>query len=238
MGRIVETRSGRVEGTEQGGALAFRGIPFARPPLGALRLRPPAPEEPWPGVRAGLRARRGGPPERERHGRPARIAAGPARRGLPHPRRDDSGLRRRTPARDGLDPRRRLRLRRRIPGRLRQPGLYAARRRGAGEPQLPPRCPRLAGTACARRGGGRRRRQPRTPRPDRRPRVGARLHRPLRRRPRQRHDLRRVGRRHERRHAARQRRGQRASSTAPSCRAARLTTSRRSRPGHVSPRRS
>ena len=48
----------------------------------------------------------------------------------------------------------------------------------------------------------RRRREPRPARPDRRARVGARQHRGLRRRPRQRHDLRRVGRRDERRHAA------------------------------------
>ncbi len=51
MGRIVETRSGRVEGREEHGVLVFRGIPFARPPAGALRLRPPACEEPWAGVR-------------------------------------------------------------------------------------------------------------------------------------------------------------------------------------------
>lgn len=51
MGRIVETRSGRVEGRLEQGSLVFRGIPFARPPLGALRLRPPVPEEPWQGVR-------------------------------------------------------------------------------------------------------------------------------------------------------------------------------------------
>lgn len=51
MGTVVETRSGRVEGTEQAGAVVFRGIPFARPPVGAMRLRPPAAEEPWRGVR-------------------------------------------------------------------------------------------------------------------------------------------------------------------------------------------
>lgn len=51
MGAIVETRSGRVEGFELEGAKVFRGIPFARPPVGPLRLRPPLPEIPWPGVR-------------------------------------------------------------------------------------------------------------------------------------------------------------------------------------------
>lgn len=51
MGRIVETRSGRVEGMEHEGALVFRGIPFASPPSGPRRLRPPVAEAPWAGVR-------------------------------------------------------------------------------------------------------------------------------------------------------------------------------------------
>ncbi len=50
MKTIVETRSGRVEGSEQDGVQFFRGIPFARPPVGRRRLRPPEPEEPWAGV--------------------------------------------------------------------------------------------------------------------------------------------------------------------------------------------
>ncbi len=54
MGTIVETRSGKVEGREEQGALVFRGIPFARPPVGELRLRPPVREEPWSGVRPAL----------------------------------------------------------------------------------------------------------------------------------------------------------------------------------------
>jgi para-nitrobenzyl esterase len=59
VGKIVEVRSGRVEGTEEQGVLMFRGIPFARPPVGTRRLRPPAPEEPWVGTRDGARH---GPP--------------------------------------------------------------------------------------------------------------------------------------------------------------------------------
>jgi len=48
---VVETRSGRVGGLEEAGIHAFRGIPYARPPLAGLRLRPPQRELPWPGVR-------------------------------------------------------------------------------------------------------------------------------------------------------------------------------------------
>lgn len=47
----VEIASGRIEGSHEEGVLVFRGIPYARPPQGALRLRPPLPPEPWPGVR-------------------------------------------------------------------------------------------------------------------------------------------------------------------------------------------
>jgi para-nitrobenzyl esterase len=48
---IVETTHGRIEGVQQPTHQRFRGIPFARPPVAALRFRAPAPLEPWSGVR-------------------------------------------------------------------------------------------------------------------------------------------------------------------------------------------
>ena len=49
----VETGAGRVRGTvEQGGLRVFRGIPFARPPVGPRRFAPPEPPVAWTGVRA------------------------------------------------------------------------------------------------------------------------------------------------------------------------------------------
>lgn len=51
-GPVVATAAGRLRGTllADGGA-AFRGIPFAAPPVGARRWQGPAPVEAWPGVR-------------------------------------------------------------------------------------------------------------------------------------------------------------------------------------------
>jgi len=47
---IVETAHGRILGRDlPAGGAAFTGIPFAAPPVGSLRLRPPAPVEPWAG---------------------------------------------------------------------------------------------------------------------------------------------------------------------------------------------
>jgi para-nitrobenzyl esterase len=48
----VKTANGVVEGvTETSGIRAFRGIPFAAPPVGDLRWKPPQPVKDWDGVR-------------------------------------------------------------------------------------------------------------------------------------------------------------------------------------------
>ncbi len=55
MATIVETGRGRLEGEEVDGVRVFRGIPYARPPIGPLRFRPPVEPEPWAGVRDATR---------------------------------------------------------------------------------------------------------------------------------------------------------------------------------------
>src|SRR5580692_8175601 len=48
---VVHTKDGQVRGSVENGAVVFRGIPFAKAPVGALRFQAPAPPEPWEGVR-------------------------------------------------------------------------------------------------------------------------------------------------------------------------------------------
>jgi para-nitrobenzyl esterase len=47
----LETASGRLGGYRRDGTVRFKGIPFARPPIGPLRWRMPEPAVPWAGVR-------------------------------------------------------------------------------------------------------------------------------------------------------------------------------------------
>src|SRR6266852_8638664 len=48
---VVATRDGRVRGISSGGIERFLGVPYAMPPVGDLRWRPPQPHGHWRGVR-------------------------------------------------------------------------------------------------------------------------------------------------------------------------------------------
>lgn len=51
QGMTVSTESGAVEGFTADGVSAFLGVPYAAPPFGANRMRPPQPVQPWSGTR-------------------------------------------------------------------------------------------------------------------------------------------------------------------------------------------
>jgi para-nitrobenzyl esterase len=48
----VQIDTGVLEGDGDGHLAAFKGIPYAAPPVGAWRWKPPRPAEPWTGIRA------------------------------------------------------------------------------------------------------------------------------------------------------------------------------------------
>src|SRR5579883_2534139 len=48
---VVALDTGQIRGTEDNGVAVYRGIPYAAPPLGDLRWRPPQPSAKWKGVR-------------------------------------------------------------------------------------------------------------------------------------------------------------------------------------------
>jgi para-nitrobenzyl esterase len=65
---VVKIDSGQLQGAESDGVISFKGVPFAAPPVGELRWRPPQPAPKWTGVRQATEfgrncmQGRGGPP--------------------------------------------------------------------------------------------------------------------------------------------------------------------------------
>ena len=51
----LDTPNGRLAGERSGDVFVFKGIPYAKPPVGPLRWRMPEPVEPWTGVREATR---------------------------------------------------------------------------------------------------------------------------------------------------------------------------------------
>ena len=47
---VAQIAQGEVQGIDEGPQIAFRGIPFAEPPVGDLRLAPPEPHDGWDGT--------------------------------------------------------------------------------------------------------------------------------------------------------------------------------------------
>ena len=55
-GPVVSISAGNLRGYFEGGEAVFKGIPYAAPPVGDLRWRPPMPPAPWRGERDATRA--------------------------------------------------------------------------------------------------------------------------------------------------------------------------------------
>ncbi|PYT66869.1 MAG: carboxylesterase, partial [Acidobacteria bacterium] len=49
-GQTVKVEGGLLQGTAEDGLQVYRGIPYAAPPVGDLRWRPPQPAPKWEGV--------------------------------------------------------------------------------------------------------------------------------------------------------------------------------------------
>ena len=47
----ISVEGGRLQGISENGLTVYRGIPFAAPPVGELRWRPPQPAAKWDGIR-------------------------------------------------------------------------------------------------------------------------------------------------------------------------------------------
>ncbi len=48
---VLETKAGKLQGVVEHGMVVFKNVPYAAPPVGDLRWRPPQPPKPWVGIR-------------------------------------------------------------------------------------------------------------------------------------------------------------------------------------------
>ena len=88
---VVPTTDGALRGGWHDGVARFAGVPFAAPPVGPRRFRPPAPVEPWDGERD---ATAFGPISPQNPSLMDALFGGEAEtvgRGLPLPQRVDPG---------------------------------------------------------------------------------------------------------------------------------------------------
>ena len=74
---VVRVDSGELQGVVDDGVASYKGIPFAAPPVGDLRWRPPQPVASWSGVRQA--AEYGADCMQGRFGPPPAPGAPPAR---------------------------------------------------------------------------------------------------------------------------------------------------------------
>ncbi|GAB2850792.1 para-nitrobenzyl esterase [Actinoallomurus bryophytorum] len=67
IGCATRTSLGSVDGTAAGGVCAFRGIPYAAPPTGPRRFKPPQPVRPWHGTLKATEGKRVCPQDRDQY---------------------------------------------------------------------------------------------------------------------------------------------------------------------------
>lgn len=48
---VVQTKDGHIQGSSENGVRVWKGIPYAKPPVGPLRFRAPVPPDPWDGIK-------------------------------------------------------------------------------------------------------------------------------------------------------------------------------------------
>jgi para-nitrobenzyl esterase len=50
LGKVIKTKSGKIQGYLENNIEIYKGIPYAEPPIGDLRFQPPVAKKPWDGV--------------------------------------------------------------------------------------------------------------------------------------------------------------------------------------------